>query len=150
MTKLCSACKQDLPKEGYSKKQWQLKQNQRRCKDCIADNKESQPEEPKPERRPSNDNIKSIVPNVGIGGVSCWICLEEGPDENGQPLRRDCSCRGDSGYMHVSCVVRYAEQKSCDAYLPSHTITHCEIERVFNPWRSCSNCNHNHTKMNLR
>ena len=70
--------------------------------------------------------------------MSCWICLEEGPDENGQPLRRDCSCRGDSGYMHVSCVVRYAEQKSRVAYLPSNAIG--DIELFCNPWRSCSNC----------
>lgn len=45
-------------------------------------------------------------------GVSCWICLEEEPDEKGQPLVRDCSCRGDSGFSHVSCIVKYAEAKT--------------------------------------
>ena len=30
-------------------------------------------------------------------GASCWWCLEEGPNEAGQPLVRDCSCRGSSG-----------------------------------------------------
>lgn len=34
--KVCAACEQDLPKTSFSKKQWQLKQHQRRCKDCIA------------------------------------------------------------------------------------------------------------------
>ena len=37
--KICAACSQTLPKEKFSKKQWQLKQC-RRCKDCIADNRE--------------------------------------------------------------------------------------------------------------
>jgi len=37
--KLCAACSQELPKNEFSKKQWQLKQ-QRRCKECIADNRE--------------------------------------------------------------------------------------------------------------
>jgi len=35
--KICAACDQDLPKASFSKKQWQLKQQlQRRCKECIA------------------------------------------------------------------------------------------------------------------
>eukprot|EP00984_Skeletonema_dohrnii_P002595 scaffold911_cov125-Skeletonema_dohrnii-CCMP3373.AAC.7 len=40
---------------------------------------------------------------------SCWLCLEEGPDEVGAPLVRDCSCRGTSGFAHLSCIVKYAE-----------------------------------------
>ena len=38
----------------------------------------------------------------------CWICLEEGPDEAGEPLVRDCACRGETsaGY-HLSCIVQY-------------------------------------------
>eukprot|EP00984_Skeletonema_dohrnii_P029819 scaffold20708_cov118-Skeletonema_dohrnii-CCMP3373.AAC.3 len=40
---------------------------------------------------------------------SCWLCLEEGPDEGGAPLVRDCSCRGSSGFAHLSCIVKYAE-----------------------------------------
>ena len=37
--KLCAACSKELPRENFSKTQWQAKQ-QRRCKDCIADNRE--------------------------------------------------------------------------------------------------------------
>lgn len=37
--KICAACSQTLPKEKFSKKQWQLK-CQRRCKECIAENRE--------------------------------------------------------------------------------------------------------------
>ena len=35
---------------------------------------------------------------------------EEADDE--MPLVRDCSCRGDSGFAHLSCLKTYAEQKS--------------------------------------
>lgn len=51
------------------------------------------------------------------GGTStCWICLdEEGP--NGEPLLRNCSCRGaDAGYAHVVCITQYAKSKSVAAY----------------------------------
>ena len=38
--KLCAACSQELPRESFSKTQWQLKQHQRRCKECIAVNRD--------------------------------------------------------------------------------------------------------------
>jgi len=38
-TKLCGACSNELPKDSFSKKQWQQKQ-QRRCKSCIDSNQE--------------------------------------------------------------------------------------------------------------
>ena len=42
-------------------------------------------------------------------GASCYICLDEGPDEAGKPLVRDCSCRGDTaGFAHLSCIIEYA------------------------------------------
>ena len=47
-------------------------------------------------------------------GASCWLCLEEGPDDSGAPLVRDCSCRGHSGFAHLPCLVQYAESKSRD------------------------------------
>ena len=64
-----------------------------------------------------------------INVASCWICLEEGPDDSGQPLRRDCSCRGsDSGYGHVSCIIKYAKEKSM-------------VSNSSEPWSTCPNCN---------
>eukprot|EP00985_Skeletonema_marinoi_P019989 scaffold11655_cov133-Skeletonema_marinoi.AAC.4 len=47
-------------------------------------------------------------------GTSCWLCLEDGPDDSGAPLVRDCSCRGHSGFAHLPCLVQYAESKSRD------------------------------------
>ena len=41
-------------------------------------------------------------------GASCWICMEEGPDEKGHPLMRNCACRGEaSGFVHAPCVAQY-------------------------------------------
>ena len=36
-------------------------------------------------------------------GKTCYICLE------GDNLVRGCSCRGEAGYVHLSCLVRQAE-----------------------------------------
>ena len=60
--------------------------------------------------------------------------MGEGPDESGQPLRRDCSCRGQStGFAHISCLVDYAEQKTeqWDGHDPN---------KFREPWEKCANC----------
>jgi hypothetical protein len=54
--------------------------------------------------------------NADGNAPSCWICLEEGPDETGAPLVRDCSCRGSAGFAHLSCLVKYAETQSKNAF----------------------------------
>jgi hypothetical protein len=42
--------------------------------------------------------------------VVCYLCLDGDLDETGQPLRRDCACRGtDAGFVHLSCLTNYAE-----------------------------------------
>ncbi len=41
----------------------------------------------------------------------CWVCLEEGLDSSGNPLVRDCSCRGSSGFAHLSCIIKHAESE---------------------------------------
>ena len=48
----------------------------------------------------------------------CWICLSESPDASGKPLVRECSCRGTSGWAHVSCIIDWAsnnERKKTDS-----------------------------------
>src|SRR6056300_910124 len=70
-------------------------------------------------------------------GASCWICLEEGPDESGQPLRRDCSCRGEhAGFAHLSCTINYAKQKSKNAAETYEFRTNVFVE----PWEKCHHC----------
>ena len=40
-------------------------------------------------------------------GKTCYICMEDGA-ESGEGLVRGCACRGDNGYVHLSCLVRHA------------------------------------------
>jgi len=129
--KECAACNQELSKDNFSKKQYKLKQNERRCKDCVADNQPIGAQkkndlacdvvDPNVMSKLSvDDGIDNLPPPqsqhdavAAAAGPSCWICLYDGPDENGQIPRRDCSCRGtDSGYAHLSCLVEYAKQKT--------------------------------------
>ena len=59
------------------------------------------------------DRAEYTLQSAGEDVPHCWICHEEGTDESGEPLRRDCSCRGsDAGYAHLSCLVEYAKQKT--------------------------------------
>lgn len=41
----------------------------------------------------------------------CWICLDAS-HASGEPLRRDCSCRRDWGWVHFPCLVNFAIQKT--------------------------------------
>ena len=71
-------------------------------------------------------------------GASCYICLDECPDEEGRPLVRDCSCRGDgAGFAHLSCIVKYAEQKSKQT---ANTGGNVSISSFSKPWVECPNC----------
>eukprot|EP00579_Thalassiosira_antarctica_P016053 CAMPEP_0201926904 /NCGR_PEP_ID=MMETSP0903-20130614/17258_1 /ASSEMBLY_ACC=CAM_ASM_000552 /TAXON_ID=420261 /ORGANISM="Thalassiosira antarctica, Strain CCMP982" /LENGTH=157 /DNA_ID=CAMNT_0048464923 /DNA_START=202 /DNA_END=671 /DNA_ORIENTATION=+ len=70
--------------------------------------------------------------------AACLICLTEGPDESGQPLRRDCSCRGESsGFIHLSCLVKYAEQKA-------EQWDGRDLSEFREPWKVCPNCCQNY------
>ena len=127
--KLCAACSLELPQESFSKKQWQLKKY-RRCKGCIDANHGVQLPSPKSTAIPGQ-----LSPSCAVDHecASCWICLGEGPDESGKPLRRDCSCRGDSGFCHLSCILKYAKQKS-DQWDGK------DIDDFTEPWDTCYNC----------
>ena len=67
-------------------------------------------------------------------GAACYFCLGEEEDEEGKPLVRNCSCRGDSaGFAHLSCLTKYAEQKCKQA-------VEGDMSAFSNPWRYCNNC----------
>ena len=40
-------------------------------------------------------------------GQTCYICMDHGDEAEG--LVRGCSCRGENGFVHVSCLVRAAQ-----------------------------------------
>eukprot|EP00986_Skeletonema_menzelii_P006520 scaffold2479_cov153-Skeletonema_menzelii.AAC.7 len=80
----------------------------------------------------------TIKPEGAAAEVSsCWLCLEEGSDASGKPLVRNCSCRGTSGYAHISCVINYAEHKGRQCY-GSINQNSSDVCRYF---KCCPNCN---------
>ena len=62
--------------------------------------------------------------------AACYFCLG---DEEGKPLVRDCSCRGNSGFAHLSCLTNYAEQKSIG-------VREGDTAAFAEPWEICINC----------
>ena len=77
--KICAACSQELPRDKFSKKQWQLKQR-RRCKECIAGNREMKSEEEGPD-----DETKS-PPRVDIEAASDEDLFKQPPPRDECPI----------------------------------------------------------------
>jgi len=76
--KICAACHEDLPKDKFSKKQWKL--DQRKCKVCVADNREVQPLPPSPPTNNNNGSVDSNEPNVqddGLANLFDCMSIEE-------------------------------------------------------------------------
>ena len=113
--KICAACTLELPEESFSNNQWQLKLHLRRCRACIT-----------------NKHVAQLTT------PECWICKED-EVEKSERLRRDCSCRGtDAGFVHLSCLVRYAKKKNIewDRRDPDDR----RILDFVRPWKVCPNC----------
>ena len=70
----------------------------------------------------------------------CYICLEDGPDEKGQPLIRACSCRGETsaGY-HLSCIISYAKAKTKEA-VETYEAGDGDWDFFGHHWMKCVNC----------
>ena len=77
----------------------------------------------------------SVMPPLSDDDVAvCYLCLDGGADEAGQPLLRDCACRGtDAGFVHLACLTNYAETKSKG--WDGHS-----MNEFIMPWRECSHC----------
>ena len=74
-------------------------------------------------KRPAAENLPSNEAHM------CYLCLDA-QHESGEPLRRDCSCRGGSGWVHVSCLVGYAENRS------SRSRNSADLKKA---WQDCPN-----------
>ena len=78
--KECAACNIELSQDKFSKKQWKLKQHERRCKECIDNNNEVQL---KKQHTPTSLVKSNTAVNDGEEAPSCYICLDDEPDELG-------------------------------------------------------------------
>eukprot|EP00985_Skeletonema_marinoi_P023699 scaffold15916_cov67-Skeletonema_marinoi.AAC.3 len=69
---------------------------------------------------------------------SCWLCLEEEGEEGNEgykeSLVRDCSCRGTSGFAHLSCIVKYAKSEGKRLYEREGP------SACMGPFKTCPNC----------
>ena len=106
---------------------------QRRRNECIAENRDTLLKAPS-KKQP--DETPPLVCAASNEDASCYLCFGEGPDESGQPLRRDCSCRGEStGFAHLSCIVGYAKHKT-EQWVSEEDPGYNLAEE----WRNCPNC----------
>jgi hypothetical protein len=90
----------------------------------------------------SNDDgvATSSLTSDDCGEAVCYLCLDGG-DDDGQPLRRDCACRGtDAGFVHLSCLTNYAETKSKG--WDGHS-----MNEFIMPWRECPHCHQSYQNM---
>jgi len=71
--------------------------------------------------------------------ASCYICLEDGTDSEGQPLLRNCACRGEAGWAHVACLANFADNKTMEAQRKQdHSID------ISSFWNTCILCKTSH------
>jgi hypothetical protein len=87
------------------------------------------------------DESSSLAPDGDDVEAVCYLCLDGGADEAGQPLRRDCACRGtDAGFVHLSCLTNYAIAKST-------AWDGRDMNDFIKPWRECPSCQQSYQNM---
>lgn len=92
----------------------------------------------KAESAPRSAN--AVPPDANADNApSCWICLEEGPDDTGAPLVLDCSCRGSAGFAHLSCLVKYAETQSRNAFERAFESGAIDFDAMTEAFKQCPN-----------
>lgn len=74
-------------------------------------------------------DMNGVIAKYHSQSPRCWICRSTVQDAD-EPLVRDCSCHGGSGYAHLSCLVTYAEGKCFD----------WSCSTLEEPWKTCSIC----------
>jgi len=162
--KVCGACSKEMPKDGFSSKQWKMKAHERRCKVCVSDG--TPVKLLPPDQGAANDDHTSTEtqsqrttqdkprtsPGFDEDAPACWICLEPS-DDKGNAAQRDCSCRGkDAGWVHMSCLKEFAYRRSDAA---------TSFDSCMRPWQYCDCCkqkyqgklavrNHNPTRLPQR
>ena len=130
----CCDCGKEVPKAGFAKSQLKKSADKRRCKGCAESLAGSGP-------CAADDSQSSRSGNHDASPHTCWICLCSDSDDHGAP-RRDCSCRGTSGYVHMSCLIDMASKRSDEINMNDDSITVGVSVggNVLNPWRECTTC----------
>jgi hypothetical protein len=105
-------------------------------------------EQPSSIQRQEELELGQLLSNLSTEPTApCWICLEEGADNNGKLPVRDCSCRGDAaGFAHLSCLIEYAKSKSKNLIGTSYGKHEKNIrdyrfdDEANGAWHVCPNC----------
>ncbi|KAL7547733.1 hypothetical protein ACHAWF_011010, partial [Thalassiosira exigua] len=67
----------------------------------------------------------------------CFICLNGDPDNEGKPIVRDCSCRGDAGFAHLSCLSQRANRKTMEVHTKG---PRGDLNDIMEVWEKCPKC----------
>ena len=70
--------------------------------------------------------------------ASCYICLENSADR--KPLLRNCACRGDAGWAHVTCLAEFAASKVTEAQQKQDFVNWLGLVNVGPFWEHCILC----------
>jgi hypothetical protein len=135
---ICSECHLDKERSAFTKKQLsKISSIRRRCYKCVeavqtVEKKTNQKRKDETNAKKAADNLYKQNGLTMAEEAVCYLCLDGDLDDDGQPLRRDCACRGtDAGFVHLSCLTGYAAAKS------EHTNRMTEF---INPWERCPSC----------
>jgi len=85
--KLCAACNSDLPKANFSKKQWKVDDSQRRCKVCVADNRELQVQQ---STINNNEHASILLETMNISDDDLMVPVTDEELFKQPPPREDC------------------------------------------------------------
>ena len=131
--KICAACSQSLPmpKGKFSKKQWQLK-SQRRCKECIADNREVATVEASLSCADGEGVLEEDLFKEPPPGEDCPICTLPLPLNNSETSYKPCC--GKIICMGCCCAVKTADNRCLCPFCgtPAPTTSEEVIKRLKN------------------
>ena len=76
-------------------------------------------------------------------GQTCYICMADAA-ESAEGLVRGCACRGDNGYVHLSCLVRHAQSavEAAIARQPGVEVPYIAPQLIH--WFKCRLCEQNY------
>ena len=85
--------------------------------------------------------VEKTAEQRDAAGQTCYICLEgfERRHDENEGVVRGCACRGTSGFVHLSCLVRSAETAVQDAF--DYNRDEAQKIEQFTRWDRCQFCN---------